>query len=52
MAKVSLAKGSFWGQIASKNVQNGFRPRIFLHNRVYFVSQIILEKKAKENDYF
>ncbi len=42
----SIEKGSFWGQIASINVQNDFRPR------VYYVILIILEKKSKENVYF
>ena len=32
--------------------ENDFRPQIFLHNRVYYFILIILEKKAKENDYF
>ena len=39
-----------WGQIAPKNVQIDFRPRIFLHNRVFYVILIIL--KAKKNVYF
>ncbi len=46
---MSIEKESFLGQIASKNVQNDVRPQISLHNRVYYVILIILEKKAKEN---
>jgi hypothetical protein len=33
-------------QIASKNVQNDVRPQFSLHNRVYYVILIILEKRS------